>query len=207
MWNNGTVLEYSYGCVTRNEGSAGSTRRSRIARRRCPFAACPTRIGSDRYWPICSPMLTNTPRLSDLSPFPCALSIKPSKRTERERDPVISRQARVLVRDEGPSIPVHEQPHLWERFHRIAGVHARPGTGESLGLGLYINREIVERHGGTIGVESTLGRDPPSGLPCPSTHRSAPHPGEYAPSSASCSTNERRQTNRCRCPASARSQK
>jgi signal transduction histidine kinase len=69
-----------------------------------------------------------------------------------------ARQARVLIRDEGPGIPLQEQPHLWERFHRVAGVQARPGTGESLGFGLYIGQEIIKAHKGVIGVESVAGR-------------------------------------------------
>jgi PAS domain S-box-containing protein len=66
--------------------------------------------------------------------------------------------ARVLVHDEGPGIPREEQPHIWERFHRTAGLRAQPGTGGSMGLGLYISREIVKRHGGTIGVRGSPGQ-------------------------------------------------
>jgi signal transduction histidine kinase len=106
---------------------------------------------ADKYSPLERP-ITLTLRVESLKPAEVG---EPSKRTRRES---VTRQARVLVQDEGPGIPLVEQPHLWERFHRVAGVSARPGTGESLGLGLYINREIVERHGGIIGVKSTPGK-------------------------------------------------
>ncbi len=63
---------------------------------------------------------------------------------------------RIEVRDEGPGIPAAEIPRLWERFHRVAGIKAQDGT-QSLGLGLYICKAIVEQHGGQVGVESAPG--------------------------------------------------
>ena len=63
---------------------------------------------------------------------------------------------RIAVHDAGPGIPEAELAHLWERFHRVEGIKAQDGT-QSLGLGLYICRAIIERHGGRVGVESTLG--------------------------------------------------
>ena len=73
-------------------------------------------------------------------------------------DGMVTQQARVLIRDAGLGIPPQEQPHLWERFHRVVGNHARSGTGGSLGFGLYICHELIERQGGAIGVESAPGK-------------------------------------------------
>jgi len=56
---------------------------------------------------------------------------------------------RFRVRDEGPGIPEAERDHVFERFRRVEGAAAKPGTG----LGLYICRALVEAHGGVIGVE------------------------------------------------------
>jgi signal transduction histidine kinase len=61
--------------------------------------------------------------------------------------------ARLEIQDHGTGIPAELQPRLLERFSR--GVSARHYGG--LGLGLYIAREIVEAHGGTIWVESAPG--------------------------------------------------
>jgi PAS domain S-box-containing protein len=55
---------------------------------------------------------------------------------------------RVSVSDEGPGIPEDERARLFQRFHRLSSALHQPG----LGLGLYISREIIERHGGTLGV-------------------------------------------------------
>jgi signal transduction histidine kinase len=64
--------------------------------------------------------------------------------------------AEVAVRDEGIGIPTESLPHLFERFYRAPNTNATYTGG--LGLGLYLAREIVTRHGGGIGVESAEGQ-------------------------------------------------
>ncbi|WP_371782289.1 SpoIIE family protein phosphatase [Streptosporangium subroseum] len=64
-------------------------------------------------------------------------------------------QARLRVTDTGAGIASSELPYLFDRFHRVAGTVARSGEGSGIGLSLV--RELVERHGGTIEVESALG--------------------------------------------------
>jgi PAS domain S-box-containing protein len=61
---------------------------------------------------------------------------------------------RVSVTDFGPGIPPEKLPHIFERYYRID-----TGTTQfsGLGLGLYICAEIIEKHGGKIGVESKRG--------------------------------------------------
>lgn len=66
-------------------------------------------------------------------------------------------EARVSVHDEGLGIPASELDRIWNRFYRVAGVRHQSGSQVGLGLGLYISRDIVERHGGQVGVQSTLG--------------------------------------------------
>ena len=66
--------------------------------------------------------------------------------------PLQSDQVQVSVRDNGPGIAPQEKERLFQRF--IQGRGRRGGAG----LGLYLCRQIVEAHGGTINVESTLGQ-------------------------------------------------
>jgi len=66
--------------------------------------------------------------------------------------------ARVAVQDEGPGIPRRELKRIWDRFHRVEGIKAQPRAAGNLGLGLYISKTIVERHGGQIAVASTVGK-------------------------------------------------
>jgi two-component system sensor histidine kinase VicK len=68
------------------------------------------------------------------------------------------RQALIAVRDSGQGIPRRERKRIWERFHRVEGVKALPGASGNLGLGLYISKTIVERHGGQIAVRSAVNK-------------------------------------------------
>jgi signal transduction histidine kinase len=60
----------------------------------------------------------------------------------------------VEVADTGEGIGPEHLPHVFERFYR--GDRSRSRAGGGTGLGLAIARGLVEMHGGTIGVESTL---------------------------------------------------
>jgi PAS domain-containing protein len=69
-------------------------------------------------------------------------------------------EAYVLVRDQGPGLTMEQQTHIWDRYRRVQGVAVQdktPGASASLGLGLYISRTIIEKHGGRVGVESRPG--------------------------------------------------
>ncbi|HEX8910389.1 MAG TPA: HAMP domain-containing sensor histidine kinase, partial [Anaeromyxobacteraceae bacterium] len=56
---------------------------------------------------------------------------------------------RFEVKDSGPGIAPEYHERIFEKFFRVPGA---PSGG--VGLGLYLAREIVEAHGGRIGVES-----------------------------------------------------
>ncbi|HLU66953.1 MAG TPA: HAMP domain-containing sensor histidine kinase, partial [Kofleriaceae bacterium] len=62
-----------------------------------------------------------------------------------------------MVRDRGIGIPADRQERVFERFYR-----AHAGTPydllTSLGVGLYLSRELVNRHGGQLWFESEEGR-------------------------------------------------
>ncbi|HXI58768.1 MAG TPA: ATP-binding protein [Polyangia bacterium] len=61
----------------------------------------------------------------------------------------------VAVEDDGPGIPAEILPTLFQRYTRAPTSRSDPsGTG----LGLLIVREIVEAHGGIVGVESEPGK-------------------------------------------------
>jgi two-component system, OmpR family, sensor kinase len=57
----------------------------------------------------------------------------------------------IEIRDAGEGIEAEEAAHLFERYR------AGPGS-VGLGLGLYVCREIVTAHGGTLSVTSTVGK-------------------------------------------------
>jgi signal transduction histidine kinase len=70
---------------------------------------------------------------------------KPIELTVEERAGL----ARVIVRDHGIGIATEDQHRIFNRFERAAAL----GYG-GLGLGLYISRQIVLAHGGTVHVDS-----------------------------------------------------
>lgn len=61
---------------------------------------------------------------------------------------------RIVVKDRGPGIAKRDQRRLFKRFERLPGALSRSG---GLGLGLFITRQIIEAHGGTVYVESRPG--------------------------------------------------
>ena len=61
--------------------------------------------------------------------------------------------ARISVRDHGPGISQADQARIFNRFERAGSMDSFGG----LGLGLYITRQIVTAHSGTIGIESEIG--------------------------------------------------
>ena len=58
----------------------------------------------------------------------------------------------VSVKDEGIGIEPKDQAKIFERFYRVSGKNEMTYPG--FGIGLFICKEIVERHGGTISLQS-----------------------------------------------------
>ncbi|MDP2412038.1 MAG: ATP-binding protein [Pseudolabrys sp.] len=64
-------------------------------------------------------------------------------------------EARLSIRDYGPGIAPEHLPRLTERFYRVdvADSRAQGGTG----LGLALVKHVLNRHGGRLSIDSTLG--------------------------------------------------
>jgi signal transduction histidine kinase len=69
---------------------------------------------------------------------------------------LLEKEVLIEVTDTGVGIAKEALGHIFERFVQLGRVHG-PGL-KGAGLGLSIVRHIVERHGGSIGVESEPGR-------------------------------------------------
>jgi len=67
-----------------------------------------------------------------------------------------ARRACFAVSDEGIGIPKAELPQLFHRYFRARNASARQISG--VGVGLYVVHEILERHNGTIEVQSVEGK-------------------------------------------------
>jgi two-component system phosphate regulon sensor histidine kinase PhoR len=61
----------------------------------------------------------------------------------------------ITFSDDGPGIPYHDQPHIFERFYRVHKARSRDAGGT--GLGLSIVKHVAVAHGGHVSVRSTPG--------------------------------------------------
>jgi signal transduction histidine kinase len=82
-----------------------------------------------------------------------ALKYTPSTGTIAVRLRGEQRTVQVSVCDQGPGLEPGEAALVFEPYRRAQTSAGRPGTG----LGLYVSKQIVEAHGGWIGVESVRG--------------------------------------------------
>jgi signal transduction histidine kinase len=64
----------------------------------------------------------------------------------------------ITVRDTGIGISANDLPHVFDRFWRADRARSRSSERGGFGLGLSISQWIVQAHGGTITVQSRLGR-------------------------------------------------
>jgi signal transduction histidine kinase len=65
-------------------------------------------------------------------------------------------QVRIAVEDKGPGIPPSDLKRIFEKFYR--GGHRPAREAQGCGLGLTIVKNTVESHGGSVNVESEVGR-------------------------------------------------
>ena len=64
---------------------------------------------------------------------------------------------RVVVEDRGYGVPQDSLDRIWEKFYRVAR-DGQEKDEESTGLGLSFVKEVIEQHGGSVAVESEVGR-------------------------------------------------
>jgi len=125
--------------------------------------SCQGRWDRYRLEQVLNNLITNAIRYAPGAPI----------RIEGEQD---SRFVRLSFCDEGPGIAKDKVGKIFDRFER-----ATTGFGiTGLGLGLYICRQIVEAHGGTIRVESDAGQGVRFVLELPRFEEGSP-PMEMAP--------------------------
>lgn len=67
-------------------------------------------------------------------------------------------EATISVRDMGGGMPAEMLSQIFEQYYRIPGIEVQDGASSGMGLGLYISRKIVERHGGHLNVQSSPGQ-------------------------------------------------
>jgi len=68
----------------------------------------------------------------------------------------LGEKIRIEVTDTGTGIPPKDIPRIFERFYRVDAARSREMGGT--GLGLSIVKHIVQAHGESVAVESTVGK-------------------------------------------------
>lgn len=86
-----------------------------------------------------------------------AIKYSPEKTTVSVSTVLEAETVRVLVEDRGYGIPPESIDRVWEKFYRVAR-DGQEKDGETTGLGLSFVREVVEQHGGSVALESEVGR-------------------------------------------------
>jgi signal transduction histidine kinase len=84
-----------------------------------------------------------------------AIKYSPEEKPVQVRVSETESTVRVAIKDEGMGIPPDEMKFLFERFTRAS--NAKRSRVKGTGLGLYLAKTLVERHGGNIQVQSVLG--------------------------------------------------
>jgi PAS domain S-box-containing protein len=98
----------------------------------------------DRIGQVLTNLLTNAVKFSPLADTIIV-------RLTTAQDAVV-----VSVQDFGIGIEKEHLNHIFDRFHRVSDPEEKTYPG--LGIGLYVAREIIQRHSGTLTVESEKGK-------------------------------------------------
>ena len=89
----------------------------------------------------------------NFSPVGGKLNISVDKIPANEGD---KERVRFSISDEGPGIPEDQIENIWQRFYKVDRARTRKRKRGS-GLGLAIVKDIIEKHNGSVSVESKPG--------------------------------------------------
>ncbi len=116
----------------------------------------PLVVDSDRITQVLTNLLSNAIKFSPSGSaiWLTASFVQSADRTQSQEPTSLTTFVQLTVRDQGRGIPTDKLASIFERFHQVDASDSRKKGGT--GLGLAICRSIVQQHGGTIWVESTL---------------------------------------------------
>ena len=86
-----------------------------------------------------------------------AIKYSPERTTVTVSTALEAETVRLCVEDRGYGIPAEAKDRVWEKFYRVVR-EGQEKDEESTGLGLSFVREVVEQHGGTVDLDSEVGR-------------------------------------------------
>ena len=86
-----------------------------------------------------------------------AIKYSPERTTVTVSTALEAETVRLSVEDRGYGIPAEARDRVWEKFYRVVR-EGQEKDEDSTGLGLSFVREVVEQHGGSVDLESEVGR-------------------------------------------------
>jgi signal transduction histidine kinase len=86
-----------------------------------------------------------------------AIKYSPERTTVTVSTALEAEAVRLCVEDRGYGIPAEARDRVWEKFYRVVR-EGQEKDEESTGLGLSFVREVVEQHGGSVDLDSEVGR-------------------------------------------------
>lgn len=86
-----------------------------------------------------------------------AVRYSPERTTVTVTTALEAEAVRVTVEDRGYGVPKESIDRIWEKFYRVAR-DGQEKDEESTGLGLSFVKEVIEQHGGSVAVDSEVGR-------------------------------------------------
>lgn len=104
----------------------------------------PARMDGDRIHQVIDNLVSNAIKYTDGGTVTVGLGLEDE-----------GKKVRISIADEGQGIPAHERESLFSAFYRARSANESAVPG--LGLGLYIVRELISSHEGTILIEEAPG--------------------------------------------------
>jgi signal transduction histidine kinase len=112
-------------------------------------------LASDKLPPVAADKSLITQCIANL--IDNAIKYSPEKTTVSVSTVLEADAVRVLVEDRGYGIPPESIDRVWEKFYRVTR-DGQEKDAETTGLGLSFVREVIEQHGGSVALESEVGR-------------------------------------------------
>ncbi|MBD2747098.1 response regulator [Microvirga sp. BT688] len=125
----------------------------------CPPLSMPAYVDHDMWEKVVLNLLSNALKYT----FEGQISVRLAE---------VDGSIRLSVSDTGVGIPPDSQERIFDRFQRVEGARSR--THEGSGIGLALARELVMLHGGTVGVDSTIGQGTTFTVTIPQGHAHLP---------------------------------
>lgn len=122
----------------------------------CPASSKPVYVDRGMWEKVVLNLMSNAFKFTFEGEIEVSLREGGTDNSERETQNSAPRSVALRVRDTGEGIPAEDIPRLFERFYRVENMRSR--THEGTGIGLALVHELIKLHGGSVRIESEIGK-------------------------------------------------